>query len=134
VAIAKDGLTKKRATSSNRRGGHEVAIAKDALTKRRAPSDDDVVPVEVEGVGTVMIRPLSRKEAHSFRGREIDSEILERKLLAIAMVDPKMSEKDVAEWQANSKAGEIQPVMDKIVEISGMERAAGKRAYADFRE
>jgi hypothetical protein len=51
---------------------------------------------------------------------------MERKLLAVAMVDPRLTEDEVAQWQTNSPAGELQPVADTIARISGMEKNYAK--------
>lgn len=93
-----------------------------------------VEEVELPGLGTVKVRPLTRAEAMKIRGVELSVDEMERKLLALAMVDPKMTEEQVGRWQDVSPAGELQPVAEAIVRISGMEQAAGKAAYADFRE
>ena len=44
---------------------------------------------------------------------------MEKKLLSLAMVDPKLTEEEVGEWQAASAAGELEPVR-AIMELSGL--------------
>jgi hypothetical protein len=107
-----------------------MAIDKAALLAKRFGVED----VEIEGVGTVQIRALSRAEALELQGRELTVAQMEQTLLAKAMVSPQLTEDDVAEWQKNSPAGELQPVVEKITALSGMEQHAAKAAYADFRE
>lgn len=84
---------------------------------------------EIDGVGSVTIRSLSREEAMPLRDRKLPVDEVERKLLSAAMVDPQMSEDDVRQWQAASSAGEIEAITQRIAEISGMTMRADKEAY-----
>jgi hypothetical protein len=93
-----------------------------------------VVEVELAGLGTVKVRPLTRAEALKLRGVELDPDEMERRLIALAMVEPEMTEEQVQKWQEVSPAGELEPVGEAIIRISGMEKTSGKQAYADFRE
>jgi hypothetical protein len=92
-----------------------------------------VEEVELPGVGTVKVRPLTRAEALGLRGVELDAAEMEQRLLALAMVEPRMSEEQVARWQAVSPAGQLEPVGSAIIRLSGMEKAAQRAAYDDFR-
>lgn len=105
-------------------------VDKAALLKKRFGVED----VEIPGVGTVQVRPLSRAEAMKVQGVEMDAEAMERLLVSRAMVSPELTEEEVGEWQANSPAGELQPVVEAIVRLSGMEQKSAKSAYADFRD
>lgn len=102
---------------------------KELLFKPRITERD----VEVDGIGVVRVRALSRAEATRFKGKH-DVEILERQMLAVALVDPKLTEDEVARWQEVAPAGELQVVVDTIVELSGMKKDVGKQNYADFRD
>jgi hypothetical protein len=93
-----------------------------------------VTEVEIDGVGTVVVRPLTRAEALSVEGVDWRADALERRLLSMAMVEPALTEDEVAEWQSNSPAGQMQPVVAAIVRISGMEEISAKKAYAEFRK
>lgn len=106
-----------------------MAVSKADLLKKRFDEED----VEIPGVGTVKIRPLSRAEALQVQGREMGVGEMERMLLSAAMVDPKLTEDEVSDWQANSPAGLMQPVVDAIVRLSGMEQNAPKEAVKKFR-
>jgi hypothetical protein len=102
---------------------------KEALFKARLPEDD----VEVPGVGTVRVRGLSRAEVMLMR-KATDTEamdgsralILERKMLALGMVDPQLTEAEAGQWQHASAAGELDLVSDRIAELSGMAEGAPK--------
>lgn len=101
------------------------------LSKRLSEAE-----VDIEGIGTVRVRALSRAEVLAVRKATDDEHMdgprvltLERKLLAAAMVDPVMTEAQVGEWQRIAPAGELQPVVRKIQELSGMLEDAAKAAY-----
>ena len=107
-----------------------MPVDKAALLTKRFGVED----VEVPGVGTVQIRALTRAEALSVQGVEIDVEVLEQKLIAMAMVDPQLTETEVKEWQTCGSAGEIQVIVEAIVRVSGLEGYTAKAAYANFRK
>ncbi|HEX6969408.1 MAG TPA: hypothetical protein VF174_11455 [Micromonosporaceae bacterium] len=104
-------------------------VDKDMLLKPRLPEAD----VDIPGVGTVRVRGLSRDEVLVVR-KATDAEhvdgpralTLERKLLAAAMVDPQLSEAEVGRWQQSAPAGELQPVVEKVQELSGLDEGAAK--------
>ena len=100
---------------------------KELLFKPRLPESD----VEVPGVGTVRVRGLSRAEALLVRDA-VDRAKGEQKILSLAMVDPKLTEAEVAAWQSASVALEIEAVTDKIMELSGMSESAAKEAVKEF--
>lgn len=103
--------------------------------------EDDTDTVDLPGKGTVTVRVLTRKQVQKVR-KQVKSipdaiarqDILERKTLVLAMVDPVVTEDDCARWQAASRAGEIDLVMRKIEEISGMREDYGKRVTEELIE
>ncbi|MGH9251139.1 MAG: hypothetical protein ACRD0W_16685 [Acidimicrobiales bacterium] len=106
-----------------------MPVDKDQLLKPRLPERD----VDLPGVGTVRVRALSRAEALTIRKiAGSGQDVLERKMLALAMVDPSMTEGEAREWQEASTAGEIEPVTDAIADLSGMKEGAAKEAYQAF--
>jgi hypothetical protein len=106
-----------------------MAVSKADLLKKRFGVED----VEIPGVGTVQVRPLSRAEALEVEGKEMSAAEMDRKLLAFGLVEPKLTEDEVAELQANTPAGLMQPVVKAIVRMSGMEQTAPKEAVKQFR-
>lgn len=100
-------------------------IDKSALLKRRLREDE----VEIPGVGTVRVRGLSREEMIGSEAGELSVLEAERRLVAMGMVDPPMTEEEVAQWQAASPAMEINDVAAKINELSGIKQGAAKEAY-----
>lgn len=82
---------------------------------------------------TVRVRGLSRAEVlalqkHTGSGRGL----LEIKMLALAMVNPRMTEGDVREWQEAAPAGELEPVTDAVEELSGVNDGAERAIYGGF--
>lgn len=87
--------------------------------------------VPVANMGIVHVRGLSRIEG--FLLQKIDNlEIRERKMLALAMVDPVMSEHEVGTWQVMAASGELDPVAAKVLELSGQGDNAAKLIYKAF--
>ena len=100
---------------------------KELLLKPRLPEAD----VEVPGIGTVRVRGLNRAEAMQVQAAK-GVEATERRILALGMVDPALTEAEAGQWQKNAPAGEIEPVSRRIAELSGMFDGADKQAYKDF--
>lgn len=98
-----------------------------ADTDSGMPEDD----VEIPGMGTVRVRALSRKEALATQVIESVSERTAH-IIALAMVDPRMSVSEVRQWMDVAIAGELEPVDGMIAELSGMTPDAGKAAYKSY--
>ena len=105
-------------------------VSKEALLAKRF----GVFDVEIPDVGTVQVRPLSRAEALAVQGVEMPAAIMEQKLIAKAMVSPRLTEDEVRLWQENSPAGELEPVGNRIMELSGMKPESAKEAVKTFRD
>lgn len=103
---------------------------KAALFAERLPRAE----VEIAGVGVVTVRGLSRAEL-LLAGKLSDqgAAVMERRMLAYAMVDPAMSEADVERWQSAAPAGEIQPIVAKVNELSGIGQGADKSGVQSVR-
>lgn len=107
-----------------------MAVSKEDLFKVKLTEEE----VELEGVGAVRVRALTRSEALAVRGLDLTVEEMERKLLAIAMVEPSLTEDEVGQWQAASAAGVMEPLMLRVVELSGMGIDAAKVEMQRFRD
>jgi len=84
---------------------------------------------DVPGIGTVLVRAMNRGEL--LMGGKLGEEgrnqaAMERYVLSSCMVDPEMTLEDVDAWMAAAPAMEIQPVVQKINELSGVGRDAAK--------
>jgi hypothetical protein len=96
-------------------------LAPRADTATGLPEDD----VEVPHMGTVRVRGLSREEVFECQKAK-GTQAHERKILHLGMIDPAMTESQAAVWQKVSPAAEIEPVVDKIRELSGLDEGADK--------
>lgn len=83
---------------------------------------------EIEGLGTVTFRGMSRWELLEAGriGDQHGAAAQEKFILHVCMVDPPMTEADVAAWQRNSPAGEIAPLQKKINKLSKLGKDAAK--------
>lgn len=99
------------------------------LTKARLPEED----VDIPDVGTVRVRALSRAEALRVTDTEMPAAKMEQLLLSMAMVDPVMSEQDVAAWQDAASAGELEPITEVIKRLSGLAEKAAKSGVSGVR-
>ena len=107
-----------------------MAVSKEALFKPRLAEET----VEIPDVGEVRIRALSRSEVLGFRKRKVDGvDEMERVLVAAALVDPKLTEAEVGQWQDASDAGELELLTRAIQELSNMDAGAAKEAVKRFR-
>ena len=110
-------------------------LAPRANTDSGLPED----AVEVDGMGTVHVRGLSRGEVFMMQKSRADGGIKtedawERRMLAIGLVAPAMTEDEVGTWQRVSPAGEMEPVAAKIRDLSGLGEGADKSGVSGVRE
>jgi hypothetical protein len=102
---------------------------KELLLKPRTPEGE----VEVPGVGTVRVRGLSRAEFVQLPSGGTDAGEAEIWTLAHGLVDPKLTEAEVREWHAAAAAiGEIEPVVNMILELSNARASARREAEQSF--
>lgn len=101
-----------------------MSIQKTALFDDRLPRAD----VDIDGVGTITVRALSRFEAALIAKRE-GNDAREKLILHLGMVDPVMSEADVGSWMRVATPQEIEKVTTAIATISGLLEDAPKSAY-----
>lgn len=93
-----------------------------------------IVDFPVPGFGVIKIKALSRAQAMAVYGRDLDAAEMEQVVISAACVQPTFSKKEVALWQDRSPAGgPLLALVNRILEISGMEVGAGKAAYKRFR-
>lgn len=93
-----------------------------------------LVDFPVPGFGIIQIKALSRAQAMAVYGRDLDAAEMEQVVVSSACVKPTFTVAEVAEWQVHSTAGgPLLKLVEKILEISGMEIGAGKAAYKRFR-
>ena len=79
-----------------------MAFDKELLFKSRLPEAE----VDMPGLGVMRVRGLTRTEALHCRGTT-DLATVERRMLALGLVDPVLTENEVKQWQGSSPAGEV---------------------------
>lgn len=96
---------------------------KSRLLERHLPTGT----VELEGIGTITVRALSRREAQEMH----DAPEKEREIrgIALGMVDPKLTVEEVTLWSENGTVDELLTVTRKILELSGMTEDTVKKHY-----
>lgn len=83
--------------------------------------------VDIEGVGTIRVRGLSRFELLIAQKKYPDDTLKqERFILSTALVDPQLTEDDVAAWQRSSPPMEIDSVAQVVNRLSGIGKDAAK--------
>lgn len=95
---------------------------KAVLLKGFLPERDVDLP---SGVGTVRVRGLSRNEAVEVAACA-DEQEMERRAIALALLDPPMTMSEVREWSGVAVAADVQAVAQAISQLSNMEAGAGK--------
>lgn len=117
-----------------------MTFDKELLFKSRLTEAD----VDVPGLCTVRVRALTRKEAMGLTAgikSEADAtqrrDLIERRMLALAIVAldgeaASLTEAEIGQWQEASPAGELEPVTDKVNELSAMTEGAANAAYKEF--
>lgn len=93
----------------------------EAMLARQVDTETETVSTKF---GDVTVRSLTRAQVLSIqKAGPIDAAVMERKLLAFALVEPKLTTAQIKHWQATSPAGELQPVVVAIELLSGMQTA-----------
>lgn len=99
-----------------------MAVSKEDLMAKTFAVEEFDVP----NLGVFRIRPLTRGEALQVRDKEMPIAEAERWILSRAVVEPVLTEADVAQLQDQLPAGWFEPLTDRIAELSGMKKDAAK--------
>ena len=105
-------------------------VSKDVLLKSRLVEGEH----EIAGVGTVGIRGLSRQEVIDLQKLDGGLDVRERRMVALGLVDPPVTEDDVKAWQSSSLAEEIEGLTVAISDLSGLGVKADKSSVSGVRE
>lgn len=111
---------------------------KELLFKHRLKERD----VELEDVGTIRVRALSREEYADIREEFVDDddEMVDAKgftdaIIAAATLDPAgMTAEDVRLWSKAASGGEMMKVQQAINELSGLDDAEGSKSVRPNRQ
>lgn len=112
----------------------EYASLADLTTPRSGtdsgmPEDD----VTLDNGRVVRVRGLSRWE--TLKGKDVDDRVLwEAYVVSTGMVTPAMTAEQVEGWQKTSLPAELEPVTDRIAELSGMDDGAERRIVRELVE
>lgn len=93
----------------------------EALTTPHIKTDEH----EIEDIGTVLVRGLSRWESVA-TGKIDDRQKQDTAAIAFGMVEPKMTEDQVMAWRKAGAVMEIEGVARKINALSGIGKDAEK--------
>lgn len=107
-----------------------MAVDKAALLTRRCPEDD----VELEGVGTVRVRGLTRGEVMRISKGAADGEDTQPLAISLALLDPQLTEDEARQYVENAPFEEIEKLGQAINRLSGIAGRADKEAYKSLRE
>jgi hypothetical protein len=112
---------------------------KELLLRRNATNTREVSLGEI----VLVVRGLTRDEVTECTGKNINSAkdvekldkgIVENKLISTALVDPVMTEEEVALWLKGAPAGDSVAVMEAISELSGLSEGAAKSGVSTVRK
>lgn len=95
---------------------------KEALTAPRSKTEE----YEIEGIGTVLLRGLSRWESIELSKLENDRQRQDNLAVSFGLVEPQMAEHEVMAWRKAGSVMEIEMVARKINELSGIGKDAAK--------
>lgn len=109
-------------------------LSKEEATAPQDMPHDDVTVAN----GKVRVRGLSRREVLRMQHLKAQGiikteEQWEQHFLSAALVIPEMTKEDVADWQA-TPAAQLNDVILKVEELSGMREGAQKRDLSAVRE
>lgn len=104
-----------------------VYATPESLIKQRAGSEDLLLPSGL----LVLVRGLSRGEVFMLQKSRADGGIKteqawEQRMVALAMIQPKLTEDQVMEWQQGPAGGDMEVLTDKIKDLSKLGQGADK--------
>jgi hypothetical protein len=102
---------------------------KETFLKARLPEKE----VDLDGVGTVRVRSLSRAEAGRLKDYTDNADDAEVYVLTVGLVDPALTEEEVRQWLQGATAGEVDIVTTAILGLSGLLGDAVGEARRSFR-
>lgn len=92
-----------------------------------------VEDVELEGLGTVTVRGLTRKEVLDIQDQMDDPAEADARSLSLVFVDPKLTIEQARQLQTVVSAGSLEPLNEAVARLSGMKPGAMKEAVKRFR-
>lgn len=80
----------------------------------------------------IRVRGLTRTQVLELR-KLSDSKDFEPQMLAYGVVEPKLTKGHAVQWLDSAPAGELDSVVERIYDLSGLGEDAGKAAYKSVR-
>lgn len=99
-------------------------------------SEDKTREVEIPDKGTVLIRSLTRAEVHSNsmeNNKKLTAEEVEARTLMFGLVDPELNIEEARQVLKLWPAGDVQVIVEAIMDISGFGKEKQAEAYERFR-
>jgi hypothetical protein len=107
----------------------------ETLFEPRLPEDDVTFTLKGKKV-KVRVRALNRLEVlhvqNVDRDREDRGAEIDRRMLSIGVLKPALTPATAGKWMAASPGGELEPVTDRIAELSGLRADSAKEAVKEF--
>lgn len=100
----------------------QYASIEDLTTAAAAETRD----VELPDGKVVQVRGMTRMEMILTRKGDVSLDVVEQRMLAFCMVEPRMNQAQAAAWQKATPPMVIAPVTEAIRELSGLGEGADK--------
>lgn len=97
-------------------------IDREAFLKPRLPERE----LDLPGIGTILIRGLSREDVVAMQPLKHDTAALEQRIIELGIVSPALSAADVAAWYSTALSGDVDRIVDAITELSGVSKGGPK--------
>ena len=89
--------------------------------------------VDLPGVGPVRVRGLTRAEVVALQGFKADVGAVERRIIALGLVDPALGPDDVDVWYDTAPAGMTDLIVNEVSRLSGLSDGATKSGVPGIR-
>lgn len=103
-----------------------MPVNKELLLKSRLPEAE----VDIPGVGTVRVRGLSRAEVLGMK--DLPNGEAEQRMVSAGLIDPELTADEVAEWQHVALVGEIDVIVTKIMDLSGLSANTANETWKEM--
>lgn len=101
--------------------------SRDAMLATRLPEDD----MEIPGLGWFRVRGLSRLETLKMQALPAQHD-RDAFIFACGLVQPAFTEAQARTLQASSPGAELEPLTERIAQLSGLVEGAEKAAFKEF--
>lgn len=85
--------------------------------------------IKIDGLGTFVVRGLTRGESLMVGKAEGDASATEAKMLRYGLVEPALNDSQIRAWLAVAPNDHVDPLTKAIARLSGMLKESPKEAY-----